>query len=121
MPYSFSLDPIANIASFTYDSTTSYHDRKAVLNDILDVFEEFPQCHVLIDTREAHQTLTIEQQEEFGHLLGQHAHHFARRKTAIVIRRMNNPHPLIQPIAFSEGFPNIVEFDDMTSAIEWLK
>jgi len=117
--YSLKINETANLINVTYDESTSFDDRKSVLQELVEILSKNTSINVVVDVRKSKHTLTMDQEIEYGDLLASQSKYFSNNKTAIVTGKAN-PHPLIQTEAYISGFEKMVEFQDMPTALAWL-
>ena len=121
MAFTLLQDDDKNIITVTYEANTSYQDRVDLLYTLVKVLKDQPTINVLIDTTNAKTNMTKDEQLEYGKLLSDNAQYFQNNRTAILNReKESNPHPFIVVSAYSKGFGDIVEFENLDIAIAWI-
>lgn len=116
--YSLEINPDNSLITVTYCKETDYIDRVNLLDELIQLFQQYPNIDVLIDVRQAAQEMTTEQEVEYGQLLAENNAYFETRRTAIV--SLSNPHPVILSQAYMAGFKGYCEFNNVPDALSWI-
>ena len=118
MAYLLEIDNEKNLMTITYDQTSTYADRTHVLDEVISHLKDDPTTNILIDARAAENTLTTEEQIEFGKILGNNSMYFRENKTAVL--KSKSLHPVVLAEAFMNGHSHLVEFESRKEACQWL-
>ena len=119
MSYSFEIDNKKNLMVVSYDETTTYDEKKRVLDEIVAILIENPTMGILLDIRSESNKMTEDQHQEYGVLLASRKEYFDKSRLAI-LRKDASVQLLMHSIAYALGFYHFVEFDDEYLAFQWV-
>lgn len=118
-PYVVHVDFDKRIITAKYSGSITIYDRKAVVGEVMEKLKAQPDFGVLIDMTDAIDTLSEAEHMAFGEFLAERA--AAYFETRVAVLNPNNEQQLAVSVAYSGGFHNLVQFNNLKDALNWLK
>lgn len=117
MPYFINKDS-TSVITVSYLGPADLDERKKAVDEICKLVNPGEPVKLLVDVRKLAMNMSKDEQRCFARYLANKKELSAAR-VALVHVPENNPDQLINAVAYSEGY-EVVDFDNMNSANEWL-
>lgn len=118
MNYNIDFDKLLEIVHVNYNGVVSLRERLQAVEDVCDAYTAYNPLKILINVRNLEMTLTIQEQQYFGHHLANH-NGLLFAKVAVLHNTDHNPNLIVDACAFNNGY-RLAEFIRREEAEAWL-
>lgn len=120
MMFGFEVNKEKELVTVIFGGSLSSEEREKVLEQLVEFLKNNPNLNIMLDVSRADLNMSDDEQIEYGHLLATKKQYFNKNKTAVVTNCKNIHSSLFLSEAYSEGFNNLMEFDNKSEALQWI-